>query len=949
MSRFLVKYRKVLFAIMTVLAIACGLAIPKINVNTDMTKYLPEDYPMKQGLTVMEKELPALQDQMREFGSIFADGNDLMPTDFSRTLAIGVGLLFLVLLIMSSSWMEVVLFLITTGFSVTLNMGTNALFPSVSMMTNTLSPVLQMVLSMDYCIILMNRYRQEKSAGKDPETAMQGAVGGAASSILSSAFTTIVSLMMLCFIKLKIGADLGLVLSKGVGFSLICNFTVLPFLILAGDKAVEATRKKVPVFPAKTISRLAYRFRYPLTALFLLVFVAFTYLQRFTPLSFSPQWESPALAKSSGENAALLIYPNSMEEAIPGLMDTLSSLPGVHGGISYPSLVQRRRTVGEMQDIFDEFVSADSSAISPELLSLVYYARFNPERTERMSFPEMMALVDELSSEGLIPEGFDYKLDLNALMASPEPVRGVEYVVIPEPVDTTVSTFADSTSVLAADSIRTVHPIDSVSVLPQLDSQVVVSPSEGESSAALFTYEEASTAWTAAEMSRLLDFNQRQISMLYRLAGRRNQKMTPKELFTFVREKILPDKRYSRFVSKELVAQVTEYEAQLDSILAAGPPVLQTPSDTLSMPDRTDDLSLQEQTDSLDVTTPADTLATVSVEEPEEMEEPPTPLEILAEMAFSSRKYSSARIHSALSAAGIAVSREQLDLLFLCSGARKGIDSTWRMSPEELLVYVADTLLTDPALSTFVPDSARTMITDARAQLFSGVGQLHGENYSGAVVLSGYPAESDSTFAFVDELRAITDSYLPQTHYWIGESEMYKELKDGFPDELLLLTLLTVLSIFIIVAITFRSVFIPIPLVMTIMSGIYVNIWASGLGGNTLYYLSYLIIQGILMGATIDYTILFTYYYRESRRGGIGISDALSAAYQGSSHSILTSGLILIIVPYLMSWVMDDPMISPILCSLSIGSLAIVTLILLVLPGVLAALDPLLRLNKPRG
>ena len=162
MSRFLVKYRKGIFALMTILVVACVLMIPRITINTDMTKYMPDSYLMKQGLDVMEQELPALQDRMMEFGTLFADGNDLMPTDLPRILAIGVAMLFVVLLVMCSSVMEVLLFLVTTGFAVALNMGTNAFLPSVSMMTNMLAPVLQMVLSMDYCIILMNRYRQEK-------------------------------------------------------------------------------------------------------------------------------------------------------------------------------------------------------------------------------------------------------------------------------------------------------------------------------------------------------------------------------------------------------------------------------------------------------------------------------------------------------------------------------------------------------------------------------------------------------------------------------------------------------------------------------------------------------------------------------------------------------------------------------------------------------------------
>ena len=190
MSRFLVKYRTVVFVLMSLLVVFSALAIPHISINTDMTRYLPDQYAMKQGLDIMEEELPALQDRMQDFGALFADGNDLMPKDLPRILAIGVGMLFVVLLVMCSSVMEVVLFLLTTGFAVALNMGTNALLPSVSMMTNMLTPVLQMVLSMDYCIILMNRYRQEKTLGKDRESAMESAIRDSASSILSSAFTT---------------------------------------------------------------------------------------------------------------------------------------------------------------------------------------------------------------------------------------------------------------------------------------------------------------------------------------------------------------------------------------------------------------------------------------------------------------------------------------------------------------------------------------------------------------------------------------------------------------------------------------------------------------------------------------------------------------------------------------------------------------------------------------
>ena len=130
------------------------------------------------------------------------------------------------------------------------------------------------------------------------------------------------------------------------------------------------------------------------------------------------------------------------------------------------------------------------------------------------------------------------------------------------------------------------------------------------------------------------------------------------------------------------------------------------------------------------------------------------------------------------------------------------------------------------------------------------------------------------------------------------------------------------------------------PLVMTVLAGVWANVWASGLGGNTMYYLSYLIIQGILMGATIDYSILYTSYFLRARKAGANTALALEEAYKGASHSILTSGLILVLVPWVMSVTMSDKMIAAILSSLGVGAFAVLLMILVLLPGVLAAFSP---------
>ena len=941
MSRFLVKYRTVIFVLMSLLVVFSALAIPHISINTDMTRYLPDQYVMKQGLDIMEEELPALQDRMQDFGALFADGNDLMPKDLPRILAIGVGMLFVVLLVMCSSVMEVVLFLLTTGFAVALNMGTNALLPSVSMMTNMLTPVLQMVLSMDYCIILMNRYRQEKALGKDRESAMESAIRDSASSILSSAFTTIVSLLMLCFIKLKIGADLGVVLSKGVTFSLLCIFTVLPFLILAGDHAVEATRKKIPQLPFRPIARIQYRLRYPLLVLFIGIFAGFFFLKNQTKLTFAPNWESTALEdRGNADNASLLLYSQADEGSVTALMDTLLSVEGVARTLSYPSLALRPRTASQMQAMLADFAPQGSNLLPEGILELVYYARFHPQRNERLSFQEMMSLVEDLSRQGLVPEG----LDPQALIPVPEPPLEEE----PDTPDTETALPVPEQPKIDSTDTETILPVPEEPKIDSTDTETTLPVPEPEPEPAadngLPTYEDLTQPRTATEMATLMGLDAGRMNMLYRLAGRRGKTMSMAEVLSYVRENILSNRRYSAFIPKDAKAQLEKLGPQADSILAAGPHLVAKADTLVPAPVEL----TPEPADTVEAAPVAAPPVAIPEPEPEVAEEiPPTPMEILAEMAFSSMRYTSARVYSALSAAGISVSKEQLDLLFLYSGAQKGFDPSWKMSPAQLLDFVADTLLTSPTLQAFVPDSSRVLVSEAREELLLGLGQLQGKDYSGAVVMYNLPVEGDSTTSMILQMRSLADAALPGPHYWIGESEMYQELQEGFPSELLLLTLLTVLSIFVIVALNFRSLFIPVPLVMTILSGVYVNIWASGLGGHTMYYLSYLIIQGILMGATIDYTILITHYYLEARRKA-DIPSTLSDAYKGASHSVLTSGLILIIVPAVMSVIMKDPMISSILSSLSMGALAVVLLILLVLPGVIAALDPLITRRNAR-
>ena len=127
-------------------------------------------------------------------------------------------------------------------------MGTNVIFESVSDMTFAIAAVFQLVLSIDYSIMLLHRYEQEyELLGRtNKPKAMRNAIVNALSSVSSSALTTIVGLLVLLLMSFTIGKDIGLVISKGVFFSLICVFTVMPSLILwCGDLVYKLDKKNL--------------------------------------------------------------------------------------------------------------------------------------------------------------------------------------------------------------------------------------------------------------------------------------------------------------------------------------------------------------------------------------------------------------------------------------------------------------------------------------------------------------------------------------------------------------------------------------------------------------------------------------------------------------------------------------------------------------------------------
>ena len=279
---FLIEKRIYILIFMLIITSICTFAMKKVSINKDMTKYLPSNSSMKEGILILEKELPDLKNmstiwvmvdnlddnqkinvykeltkikniytvsyeqesdtynkdnhtlyiltskynfESNEIKEIKKELNDLaksynlvyeLDSDVTNVptliLIFTFSILLIILLIMCSSWIEPILFIITIGIAIIINFGTNYLLKEVSYTTYSITAILQLVLTMDYSIMLLNRYREEKGK-QNNTTAMKEAIKKSFPSIIGSSFTTIVGLLALLFMSFKIGTDLGIVLA----------------------------------------------------------------------------------------------------------------------------------------------------------------------------------------------------------------------------------------------------------------------------------------------------------------------------------------------------------------------------------------------------------------------------------------------------------------------------------------------------------------------------------------------------------------------------------------------------------------------------------------------------------------------------------------------------------------------------------------------------------------
>ncbi len=1068
LADFIVSKHKLVLAAVIVLAVFCAGLIPKVQINTDMTKYLPDDSVMKQGIDIMMdnfsnmatsqtirvmfKDVP--QSNANDIKNVLAsiqyvdsvtyvanssdynkDGymkfvvntsytygspeelyiEDAIEKSFAAynmefmndntssmempwaMIAVAIILLFAILFVMSGSWFEPVLFMVTIGIAVAMNMGTNIFLGSVSQITISIAAILQLVLSMDYSIILMNRYRQEKKKFDNNEDAMKSAWRGAFSSVTSSGMTTVIGLLVLIFMSFKIGMDLGIVLAKGVLFSMICVLTILPALILIFDSLIEKTEKKELHIPMGALSRIQYKGRKGIAVFFVILFIVSIFGQNLTQTVFSLSPEDPIAEVFTPSNPIIALYKNEDEQKMSEIAEQLSEDISVKNVMSYSTTLGKKFTSQGMVDmILDMGIPL---SIDPSLIDLIYYSYYGDGKLIDMTVTEVIDFVStNIISNPMFSSyiGNDVKTSIEGVKQFTDP----KALTTPLNADELAKNFGLNANDLKQLFVLYYSKNSGANygkmTLSQFADFVVNDVATNEMYSSMFDEETKSqiamlTTFTNKEvvtqkmgpneMSQLLGISFDDVLLLYsyhyehqRTNGAPNyedviadfvawqivqcpHKMSVQELVTFVVD------NKATFQSMMDAQQLSQLEIGQKLINGTVSGESYTPNQMADILDM--DKTQTKQIYLLYISKYGDTSGwKMSIKDFVNFVDSdvlPNPqfasffdantteqlksAKAIINAVVSGKKYAPKDLASLLGGVTQSLDANMVEILYLYNTSMQNSNPEWSLTIEELFRYISEDMIKDPRFASLINDELRTEINGMKTQLDNGVNQLLGKDYSLMMIETSLPTESMRTASFMRELTELLETNIDNQVYLIGNTPMSYEMLQSFDNEMLLITILTAVSIFIVVLFTFRSFLIPAILVLLVQCGVYVTMTVNGLMGYSIYYLAILIVQCILMGATIDYAILFTNYYRENRKT-MDIQESLLNSYNGSIHTILTSGLIMVLVTGAIGISPVDPTISQICQTISIGALSAILLILFVLPGLIATFDKLIMKER---
>ena len=227
------------------------------------------------------------------------------------------------------------------------------------------------------------------------------------------------------------------------------------------------------------------------------------------------------------------------------------------------------------------------------------------------------------------------------------------------------------------------------------------------------------------------------------------------------------------------------------------------------------------------------------------------------------------------------------------------------------------------------------MLDDAKVQMESAKAQLSGAEYSRMLLYLTLPVSGDETYSFIDTIRSIAQSYYPDGNVYVaGDSTNEYDFEKSFSRDNAVVSIVSILIVLVVLLFTFKSAGMPVLLILVIQGSIWINFSVPTLTNTGLFFMSYLVVSSIQMGANIDYAIVIATRYQELK-DKMPHKEAIIETLNFAFPTVLTSGTILTVAGTLIGQMTSEATIAGIGQSLGRGTIISMFLVMFVLPQIL--------------
>ena len=266
--------------------------------------------------------------------------------------------------------------------------------------------------------------------------------------------------------------------------------------------------------------------------------------------------------------------------------------------------------------------------------------------------------------------------------------------------------------------------------------------------------------------------------------------------------------------------------------------------------------------------------------------------------------------------------------------------STYKVPLIDIFLFVVD-IIDSGAVS--LDGEQAEMLSGAKGQMASAKSMMVGENYSRMVVYLDMPEDDDATFAFIDEMKSIASSYYDGAEvYAVGSSTTAKDFKESFVLDNVVVSAVSIITVLLVLLLSFKSVVMPVILIAVIQGAIWISFSIPTLQNTPLFFLGYIIISAIQMGANIDYAIVIATRYNEVK-GKMNQRDAIIETMNFAFPTVITSGAIMAVTGILIGNMSSEQTIASLGGNLGRGTIVSIILVLFVLPQLLLTSDKLVE------